>query len=276
LFNRLLREPLVHFLAIGLLLFGLYALVAPPDTGGERIVISANVIADLKASHEKLWGRPPTEAELKGLIEARINDEIIYREGRAMGLDQDDAVIKRRVRQKYELIAEEEDSVAATEADLVAYLKANPDRFRAPPIVTFTQVMLPDEGSLAEIEARAEKVKSALAAGADPATAGKATLLPGRIDGMALDLVARDFGERFAAALATVPEGQWAGPVASAYGVHLVRIDTRIPAETPALDTVRADVQREWENERRLKARAARLAELRESYRVDIEGAPAP
>lgn len=276
MFQRLLREPLVHFLAIGLFLFGLYALVAPPDTGGARIVISANVIADLKASHEKLWGRPPTEAELRGLIEARVNDEILYREGLALGLDRDDAVIKRRVRQKYELIAEEEDGAAPSEADLAAYLRANPDRFRAPPNVAFTQVLLPEAGSAADIEARADQLKAALAGGADPATTGKPTLLPGHVDGMALDLVARDFGERFAAALATVPEGAWAGPVASAYGLHLVRVERRTPASAPSLDAVRAEVQREWENERRLKARAARLADLRARYDVDIEGAPAP
>jgi hypothetical protein len=269
--GKLLREPLVHFLAIGLLLFGLYALVAPADTGGERVVISPAMIADLKASHEKLWGRPPTATELDGLITNRVNDEILYREGLAMGLDRDDAVIKRRVRQKYELIAEEENSAAPTEADLAAYLKANPDRFRSAPIVGFTQVMIRAEGTGPEVEARAAALKTALDRGADPATAGRATLLPGRVDPMALDLVARDFGERFAAALATAPEGQWAGPVESAYGLHLVRIDRRVPAAAPALEAVRPEVQREWENDRRQKARAARLAELRERYDIVVE-----
>jgi parvulin-like peptidyl-prolyl isomerase len=188
-----------------------------------------------------------------------------------MGLDRDDDVIKRRVRQKYELIAEEEDSAAPTEADLEAYLKANPDRFRAPPIVGFTQVMLASEGSATEIESRAEALKAQLAAGADPATAGRSTLLPGRVAPMAVDLVARDFGEPFAAALVTLPEGQWAGPVPSAYGLHLVRIDSRVPAAAPSLASVRAQVQREWENDRRLKAREARLAELRRRYDVVVE-----
>jgi parvulin-like peptidyl-prolyl isomerase len=268
---RLLREPLVHFLGIGLLLFALYALVAPADSGGDRITISRAMVEDLKAQHGKLWGRPPTVAELQALIDRRIADEILYREGLAMGLDRDDAVIKRRVRQKYELIAEEEDSVAPTEADLAAYLKANADRFRSAPVVGFTQVMVAPEGSAREVEARAAALKAALDGGADPATAGRATLLPGRVPPMALDLVARDFGEAFAAALATAPEGAWAGPILSAYGLHLVRVDSRTPAADPALGAVRAEVQREWENERRLKARAARLAELRTRYDVVVE-----
>jgi hypothetical protein len=267
---RLLREPLMHFLGIGLALFLLYALLNPGG-GADEIRITSAAVADLKAQHQKLWGRPPTETELQGLIDSRIADEILYREGVAMGLDRDDAVIKRRVRQKFELIAEEEDSETPTEADLAAYLKANPDRFRSAPIVTFTQVLVPTDGSVADVEARAAQLKSVLEGGANPATIGKATLLPGRVEAMPLDLVARDFGDRFAAALAAAPEGQWAGPVASAYGVHLVRIDRRVPAETPSLATVRAEVQREWENERRQKARAARLAELRARYDVVVE-----
>jgi hypothetical protein len=199
------------------LLFALYALVAPADSGGEEIVMSAAVVSDLKVQHEKLWGRPPTEAELQGLIDSRIADEILYREGLAMGLDRDDAVIKRRIRQKYELIAEEEDSVAPTEADLAAYLKANADRFRSAPVVSFAQVMLPSDGSAARWRPGAAALKASLEAGARDRRAGH-DLLPGRVEAMALDLVARDFGERFAAALATAPEAGWVGPVPSAYG----------------------------------------------------------
>lgn len=269
--KTLLREPLVHFLGIGLLLFGLYALVAPADSGGDSILVSRAMMADEAAQHERLWGRAPTAEELKELIDSRVTAEILYREGLAMGLDQEDAVIKRRVRQKYELIAEEEDSLAPTEADLAAYLKANPDKFRAPPIVGFTQVMLPAEGSPAEVEAAAAALKAALVAGADPDRAGKPTLLPSRVEPMGLDLFARDFGGPFAAALATLRGGTWAGPVQSAYGLHLVRIDRRDPAAIPTLDQVSAEVQREWENDRRLKAREARLAELRDRYEVVVE-----
>jgi len=103
--RRLLAEPLVHFLGIGLLFFVGYALVAPADTGGDRIVVSRATIADLMAQHERAVGRAPTADELKQLIDMRAADEMVYREGVAMGLDRDDAVIKRRVRQKYEMIA---------------------------------------------------------------------------------------------------------------------------------------------------------------------------
>lgn len=273
MFARLLREPLVHFLGIGLGLFLLYALVSPADSGGERIVISRATLAELAAAHQRTWGRPPTPNELDTLVDARVEEEILYREGRAMGLDQEDSVIKRRVRQKYELIAEEAAREAPSEADLAAYLAANRAAFRAPPVVSFTQILIATDGTAEAVAARAAVVNAALTAGADPAAAGLPTLLPRRIDAMPLDLVARDFGGPFAAALARLPTGQWVGPVVSGYGAHLVRLEARTPAADPALADVRAEVLREWENATRQKARAADLARLRARYEVVIEPA---
>lgn len=264
---RLLREPLVHFLGIGLGLFLLYAVVNPGG-GDTEIRITQATVADLTANHEKMWGRPPTAAQLKALVDARVADEILFREGLAMGLDRDDAVVKRRVRQKYELIAEEEDAREPTDADLEAYLKAHPERFVAPPVVTFEQILLPDA-------AAARPALAALAGGAAPAQVGKATLLPGRVQGMAVDLVAREFGEGFAAVLVTLPVGEWQGPVESGFGAHLVRIAARSEPVTPALADVRETVQREWENAERQAARTARLERLRARYDVVVEGLPA-
>lgn len=271
--RRLLAEPLVHFLGIGLLLFLVYALVAPADTGGDRIVVSRAMIADLVAQHEQAVGRPPTGNELRQLIDARVADEMVYREGVALGLDRDDAVIKRRVRQKYELIAEEAASAAPTDAELEAYFEANRARFTAPPLVSFRQVVVPPEVGDAAIAARVAAMKAALEDGALPESVGRATLLPSSSKDMALDRVAAEFGGGFAGALAGLPEGRWEGPVLSTYGVHLVRIDARTAAVLPPLAEVRPLVQREWENERRIRARDERLQALRERYEVVIEEA---
>lgn len=268
--RQLLREPLVHFLGLGLALFALYALVAPSDVGDDRIVISAAAVAALEAQYQKLWGRPPTAQELNALIDARVADEIRTREGIAMGLDKDDAVINRRVRQKYDLMAEEEDSAEPTEADFQAYLKANPDKFREPPVLSFRQIMVPLTGGEAEIETRIRQTRKALDSGTIPETA--ASLLPATMSEVPLDLVARDFGSRFAQALGAAPLGVWAGPTASAYGLHFVKVEARTPDQLPPLAEIRAKVSREWENARRTKAREARLAELRTRYEVVIEG----
>lgn len=271
--RHLLAEPLVRFLGIGLLLFLLYGLVAPADTGGDRIVVSRAMIASLAAQHERAWGRQPSEAELGQLIDRWIADEVLYREGLAMGLDRDDAVIKRRVRTKYELIAEEAAGAAPTEAELEAYLAAHPERFRTSPLVSFTQVLVPPDGDDPALASRVATLKAALEGGAQPATLARATLLPLQSRDAPLDRVASEFGEGFAGALAGLPEGRWQGPLRSSYGLHLVRIEGRVPAVLPTLAEVRAAVQREWENDRRVRARDARLESLRERYRVVVEEA---
>ena len=268
-FRRVLREPLLHFLLLGLLLFLYYGRVAPDDDGGKRIVVSQAQVDLLSTQFQATWSRPPMPDELNGLVESYIRDEILYREGRSLGLDQDDAVIKRRVRQKLDVMIEE--SIAQnspTDADLQAYLDANPETFRKPPVVSFEQVYFGAEG---DVDSKLARARSALQQGADPATLGQPTLLPARQDRMPLDLVARDFGKEFADSLAGLTVGEWSQPVSSGFGMHLVRLNAVEPAQLPALDAVRDIVAREWENARRKRAQVSALAELRKQYEVEIQ-----
>src|SRR5204863_5385799 len=141
--RTLLGEPMLHFLLIGIALFGAYRWVSPRDSDGRRIVITQGVINDLVTQHVAARGREPSPTELNHLIESYVRDEILYREGVRLGLERDDIVVKRRVRQKIEMIAEEDASTGApTDADLSAYLTANPARFVQPAILTFEQVFL--------------------------------------------------------------------------------------------------------------------------------------
>jgi hypothetical protein len=269
--RRILREPLLHFLLLGLALFLYFGRVAPDDDGKRQIVVTQADVDLLATQFQATWSRAPSPVELNGLVDAYIRDEILYREGVALGLDRDDAVVKRRVRQKLDVMFEE--SVAqqpTTDADLQAYLDANPADFRQPAIVSFDQLYL---GSETVAPQRLEQVRTALARGADPATLGQATMLPAHQDAMPLDLIARDFGKQFAGQLATAPVGEWSGPVTSGFGTHLVRVNTIEQARSPALADVRDAVAREWENERRQQAHAQALARLREQYQVEIQAA---
>jgi len=248
--------------------------VAPDDDGKRRIVVTQAEVDLLATQFQGTWNRPPTPAELNGLVDSYVRDEILYREGVALGLDRDDAVIKRRVRQKLDVLFEE--SIAqnpATDADLQAYLDANPAAFRQPAVVNFDQIYF---GSDADTPRRLEQARASLARGADPATLGQATLLPSHQDAMPLDLIARDFGEEFAGQLAKAPVSEWSGPVASGFGAHLVRVNAIQAAQLPALASVREVVAREWENERRKQAHAAALAKLRQQYEVEIQAALPP
>jgi hypothetical protein len=268
--RQLLREPLSHFLLLGLVLFLVYGLVSPDD-GGDRIVVSRAQVDALAAQHEKLWGRPPSAEELTGLIDTWVRDEILYREGIALGLDRDDAVVKRRVRQKLEVLAEEELSAdPPSDSALGAYLAAHPDRFTRPADVGFEQVFLGAAGP--DLDRDVAAARAALARGADPATVGRPTLLPHRMPPTPLDLVARDFGAQFAERLPALPVGEWAGPVGSGFGAHLVRVTERSERVLPPLDAIRGEVTREWENERRTTALAEHYRRLREEYDVQVEG----
>ena len=275
--RRLLAEPTLHFVLIGIALFAGYRWMAPIDSEGQRIVITRGVIDDLVTQHVAARGREPSSTELNQLIESYVRDEILYREGARLGLDRDDLVVKRRVRQKIEVMAEEEAATQApSDADLAAYLLANQARFAQPAVLTFEQVFLGQATSGAEVVKAVSVTREALRRGIGPGELGTPTLLPLRMTRTPADLVARDFGDAFAAALEKLPLGEWVGPVHSSFGAHYVRVSDRTPAAAAELAAVRDHVVREWENERRVRARAEAYARMRAGYDVSIETTLAP
>ena len=266
--RSLLREPLLHFLLIGLALFLLYGRFSPGDGGSKRILVTQVQVDDMARQFRSAFNRPPTPVELQGLVATFVREEILYREGLALGLDQDDAVIKRRIRQKYELIAEEEQRAEPTEANLAAYLKSNPAGFIRPPVVSFEQLYF-DPGTTSP-EA-VEAARAALAKGADPAGVGQPTMLPARVAGTSLELVERDFGESFARQVAVAPLGRWVGPIVSGFGVHLIRVTGRSRPVVPPLSEIRAAVAREWESDRRRRSSEASYRKARAEYDIVVE-----
>ena len=273
--RRLLAEPMLHFLLIGVALFAAYRWKAPDDSAGRRIVITQGVVDDLVTQHVGARGRGPSATELNHLIESYVRDEILYREGVTLGLDRDDLVVKRRVRQKIEVIVEEEASTGTpTAADLSAYLAANQARFVQPAILTFEQVFLGPSTSDPAVVNAVAVTRKAVRNGADPEALGKPSLLPHRMTQTPADLVARDFGPSFAAALEEAPVGEWVGPIDSSFGAHYVRVSNRTPALAPQLADVHDQVAREWENERRQDARNDAYARMRRAYEVTIETNP--
>ena len=273
--SGILREPLFHFLLLGFGLFLLYGRVAPGSADQQRIEVNSGRIESLSQQFQSTWSRPPTEQELAGLIDSYVHDEVLYREGLAMGLDADDPVIKRRVRQKLEVMSEESgNQQAPSDTELSAYLSKHADKFRQAPIVSFEQVFFSGEGMVDEVERQSREAVAALNQGADPAGIGQPTMLPARVADMPLDLVARDFGEEFAKKLGVLPLSVWQGPVASGFGAHVVRITARRPAELPPLAAIRPQVLREWENDRRVRNRAQAYQSMLKNYEVIIDSKP--
>jgi hypothetical protein len=275
LFRKLLREPLLHFLLLGLLLFLLYNVVSGRQGGSDRrIVITDAEVASLVQTFQGTWQRPPTLQELRGLIDSRIREEVLYREGAALGLDRDDTVIRRRVLQKLDVISEESQSQQApSDAVLGAWLQQHAARYAQPAVLDFEQVLFDPVRHGERLKSDVEAALARLRAGADPAKVGDASMLPTRSSGSPADMVARDFGEQFASALVAAPLGVWQGPVTSGYGVHLVRVSQRVPGHPATLADVRAAVERDWESDRRNRAKEDYYHRLRRGYSVVIEAA---
>lgn len=272
--RRLIREPLVHFLLLGVVIFAGYRFVAADGgRGPEAIVITQGRIETLAATFARTWQRPPTEAELEGLVREYVREEVYYREALAMGLDRDDTIVRRRLRQKLEFMSEDAGEVAEpTDGELRTWLAVNPGNFRTEPRCTFTQVYLnPDRhrGTLAEDAARLlAQLRSTVA---DPASFGDQSLLQYRFDDQPVGEITRQFGKDFAARLADLPVGEWTGPVESGLGAHLVQVTARTEGRVPALEEVRDAVRREWHGERQREASEKFYQSLLRRYTVTIE-----
>ena len=276
LFGRLWREPLVHFLLIGMLLFVLYGAFGR-DSGDREIRIDDNVVAALTAQFQTTWQRPPTAGEMNALVDSYVHDEIFYREGVALGLDRDDPTIKRRVAQKFTTIAEESGPARPpTDSELQRWLSGHADHYADPALVTFDQIAFESAGSGASETAAVESARRALAAGADPQTLGNGRMQLPHFELYPIDLVQRDFGGDFAKAVLSVPAGRWEGPVPSGFGVHLVRVEKVVPGRLPKLDEVRTTVARDYEEDRRKRSADAAYQKLRKDYRIEYSGAWKP
>lgn len=275
--RRLAREPLLHFLLIGAVLFVLYgALNRGRSDAPREIVISEARVAAIAENFTTVWMRPPTAVELKGLIDDYVAEEVYYREAIAMGLDQDDTVIRRRLRQKMEFISDGvADAAEPTEAQLQGYLEQNPGKFARPAELTFRQVYLSAERRGERVRADAEKLLAELQANTgrvDPAEAGDPTLLPATMEAASPQSIANAFGQEFAQQVDEAPVGQWAGPIESSFGLHLVRVDDRAVGKAPTLAEVRPIVLREWQSDARREHSSSFLATLRAKYDVRVEG----
>jgi hypothetical protein len=275
--QRILREPLLHFVVLGAGMFVLFALVGgPAEEGPKRIAVSTAKVENLAGLFERTWRRPPTPAELDGLIADHVKEEILYREALALGLDADDIVIRRRLRQKMEFIgADVAKLVAPTEAELQAFLAAHADRFREPSRTSFAQVYLSPDRRGEAVWGDAERLLVALnTGGADPAESGDPFLLEQDYRELAAPDVERLFGGAFAAQVAELPVGRWSGPVESGYGLHLVLVRERTPARLPDLAELRDAVANEWRAVRQKEANRALYERLRADYEVTVERPP--
>lgn len=268
--SRALREPLLHFLVLGALLFGAYAWLRPGESAQEEIRVSAAQIEHLVEQFRRTWQRSPDASELESLIDSYVREEVMYREGVALGLDRDDPVIRRRVHQKVGFLVENTASQEPGEAQLQEYYAAHRDRFVAESRVSFAQVYVNPERADADRYARqvlAQLDRNARALD----DLGDPSLLPRELSDARETEVASALGETFMRDLRLLKIGAWQGPIRSAYGLHLVRLDARTEAQPLPFAQARDDVLREYQTEQRQKAMEQMYAQARARYAVTIE-----
>jgi len=273
---KFLREPLLHFLLLGAALFvGYRFLNHSPQAGPQQIVVSPGQIEHMVTTFTRTWQRPPNEDEIKGLIDQYVREEVFAREAMKLGLHQNDVIIRRRLQQKMEFIADDfAAGVEPAEAELAEYLAKHPDAFRQDQRLTFRQVYLNADkrgDKLATDAAQMLAELKAKGAKADVSELGDQSLLPPALMNEPQRGIESSFGSEFAAQLTKLPVGEWSGPVPSGLGSHLVFIEQRTEGRVPALDEVRPQVQREWASERRTETNRKFLDGLLKQYAVTIE-----
>lgn len=265
----LFREPLLHFLLIGAVLFAGYRLLNPePAEMPDRIVISTQDITALEQAFEAAWRRLPTETERENLIASHIRQEVLVREAQSLGLDRNDPVIRQRLQQKMDfLLASGANAMEPAPADLATFLAQNPDRYRIVGQTGFAQVYLGQRASQGDASA----ARVALEAGADPQSVGQRTLLPPVIPLSPAVAIDSTFGSKFTEQLADLPLNEWAGPVVSGYGVHLVRVTDRTAARLPEVAEIRPELEADWRRAQAETLSEQLYRELRDRFTVVVE-----
>jgi hypothetical protein len=274
--NRILSEPLLHFLLLGAVIFAAYSLLNNGfDQDREKIVVTQGQIASMTEGYARTRQRSPTPEELEVLIRDRVLEEAYVREAQALGLDQDDLIIRRRLRQKLEFVSEGLASPAEpSEAELQAYLTAHAAQFSTEPRFSFRQVYLNPQRRGVKLERDAERLLAGLSqpgAEARLADSGDSIPLDHAYDKASSREVASQFGEKFAAALGQLAPGRWQGPVESGYGVHLVFLAARDEGGQARLESVREAVRREWMQVQQREASVKFRQTLLRKYEVTVE-----
>jgi hypothetical protein len=276
---KLLRDPLFHFVALGLGLFAMYAWTADLFSAddGRRIEMDRSTIERLGERWERQWGRRPTEQELRGLVESRIREEILYREALAVGLDRDDQVVRRRMVQKMELLTQDLASLAdPTDTELRAFFDERQEDYRRPPRLDFSHVYFNADRHGPKTEERARSVLAEIRAEVPPpahaSERGDRFMLAYDYEMHTPDQVQRTFGGDFAEVLFDLAPG-WHGPLHSGYGCHLVHVGEREASRIPEFDEVRDRLVTDFDRERRERAMNGLVEGLRERYEVTIDEA---
>ncbi|MCL6285791.1 peptidylprolyl isomerase [Ruegeria sp. 2012CJ41-6] len=267
---RIVKEPLLHFLLVGIAIFVWFARVEPENSTvapDEVIIVDEGDVGLLRTRFQTSWNRPPNQTELQALIDALVREEVLVREARKLGLNRGDQVIRARLAQKMDFLTDAIASSVVPEDDvLAAYLQDNPQQFMSAPQFAFEQVFLGDAPNSDDVQ----NALSALNSGIDRSMVGTPSLLPATMSLSAGRTVDAAFGRGFSGAIAPLQPGIWSGPIPSGYGQHLVRITETQPSQLPPLDAIRESVAQQWRRKVGVELAQVQYEKLAGQYQITM------
>ena len=276
--KKLLKEPLVHFILIGVGLFLLYGWVSDENNGQDTIYFDDYDMNNIIASWEMQWKRLPTEEELKSLVEQNIRQEVFYQEAMKMNLDHNDEIIKRRLAQKMNFLSNDLATLKdLTDYELKAYYDANQETHLLPPVYSFYQISFRSD-SRPNAKEDALKLLETVDLQSSGSTGpeslknkGDDLPFPFYFEQMDANAVDRQLGMNFTRSLAEMEVDQWSGPVRSGFGWHLVYVTARTEARAPEFEAVRMELKRDLEYETQQKMNDQVYRELKNNYVVEFD-----
>ena len=277
-----LHEPLLHFLLLGAVLCGIYSYLNRGRSGIEsskQIFVSMDDLRIMETYFESQWHRQPTPQEFQAMVEDKVREEVLYREGLAMGLDKDDTIVKRRMAQKMQFLAE---NVAAAHGPSTAELKAwfdkNREKFALPSRYSFRHLYFSPDKRGKNTQEDAAKVLAKIAGQREnsvpAASVGDSFMFQDYYGDRAPSAIAKEFGPQFAVAIEKLKPGSWQGPVESGYGWHLVFVDSVIPGRIPAFEEIEPEVKTAWLGDQKATEWQKAYADMRARYTVMLPGPP--
>lgn len=237
----------------------------PKEDDSRLLRISENDVRWLKETWSRQWQREPTEPELRGMVADYLQESLLAKEALEMGLEENDTIIRRRLAQKLEFLVQDTAQLAEPgEEELLRFYEERRTEYRIPARVSFTQLYFVSE-------AAARKALAQLAT-RNPDELGERSLLARDHVRADRQTLAAQFGEEFSAAVFGLGAGSWQGPLASAYGFHLVRVDALEEARSSSLAEVRGQVLEEYHREQRGRAKELFYSTLLKKYEVVVDG----
>jgi hypothetical protein len=271
LLRALARRPMLHFVVLGAIVFG----IARRPADDRTIHVDARRLAALSTEGAKRSGHAPTEEEKQRVVASAIEDELLVREARRLGLDENDEIVRQRLIQKMLFFLEDLGGASRTpdEPALRAFFAANRDRYHSPAHLRFVQVYATSQARARELVSPVAEFERTSADAAALPPVGDPLPVARSFDGSAPDAAAV-YGASFVAALTSLPAGRWSEPIPSGVGWHLVKLLERRDERPASFEDVRGRVPLDYLIDRRERAVHDHLSAALARYAVDVDGAP--